>query len=235
MPQRNTPLSLEEIENIRLLSSEKLSITDIAKTLKLGIVTVIKYFRLLNVPLPGHALRGPEKINDKQWRCKGCSQIRSIDDFLWEDSIKKEIKQSKCKFCIYAKTNIRLGNLESFLKLKTSSLKYWANKFKLPFNLSWIYLGELLEQQNQKCFYTDVNLVWGRGLSQTDARHRATVDKIIPENGYTVGNIVWCSRRANFIKSDLTLNEMELWMPNWFNRLQEFQKECKNDNITKPT
>jgi hypothetical protein len=49
-----------------------------------------------------------------------------------------------------------------------------------------------------------------------------SVDKIIPENGYTIGNIVLCQKRINTMKGDATLSEMELWMPEWWKRIQNY-------------
>lgn len=225
MKGRNTGLSNEEIEKIRYLGeSGKISITNIAKSVGLSKTTVKKYLRSLCIPFPGHGLRGPEHVDEKHWRCKNCNEIRDVDDFLWLDVIKKDQRQTHCKHCVYAQTDKRLGKIESFLKNKVSSLRFTANKDGIPFNLSWPYLSKLLTQQNQRCFYTDVELVWGRGSGQTDSRFRATVDKIEPKVGYVIGNVVWCSRRSNIIKSDMTLDEMQEWMPDWWQRLQNFMK-----------
>ena len=35
------------------------------------------------------------------------------------------------------------------------------------------------------------------------------VDRIVPELGYVEGNVVWLSHRANRIKDDATLEELE--------------------------
>ena len=41
-----------------------------------------------------------------------------------------------------------------------------------------------------------------------------TIDKLIPSLGYTKGNVWVISRRANMIKSDATLEELELLVGN---------------------
>lgn len=228
MKGRNKKLSTIELDTIRELGENgNISVREIAKIVGIGTTSVKKYLHSMDISLPGHILRGPEIIDSEYWRCKNCNEVRDVDDFLWIDSVKKNHRQTHCKHCMYDQTNKRLNGLESFLKLKVSSLKCTANKNHLLFDLSWIYLSTLLEQQKRKCFYTDVDLVWGRGHKQTDSRFRATVDKIEPSKGYVIGNVVWCSRRANIIKSDLTLDEMKLWMPGWWDRIRVFKETSK--------
>jgi hypothetical protein len=45
------------------------------------------------------------------------------------------------------------------------------------------------------------------GKAQSDSS--PTLDKIDNAKGYTKGNIIWVSSRANRIKSDATLDELE--------------------------
>lgn len=40
--------------------------------------------------------------------------------------------------------------------------------------------------------------------------NRATVDRLIPSLGYVKGNVAWMSSRANRIKTDATLQELQL-------------------------
>lgn len=51
----------------------------------------------------------------------------------------------------------------------------------------------------------------GEGEAKFDS---PTIDKLIPSLGYTKGNVWVISRRANMIKSDATLEELELLVGN---------------------
>ena len=51
----------------------------------------------------------------------------------------------------------------------------------------------------------------GEGEAKFDS---PTIDKLIPSLGYTKGNVWIVSRRANMIKSDATLEELELLVNN---------------------
>jgi hypothetical protein len=46
-----------------------------------------------------------------------------------------------------------------------------------------------------------------------------TVDKVIPERGYTKRNIVLCTKKFNTVKNDLSLEEIKTHMPFWYNKL----------------
>ena len=76
-------------------------------------------------------------------------------------------------------------------------------------------------KQHGLCFYTDIKLKMGIGKNGKE-KDAFSIDKIIPEKGYTVGNIVLCTRRTNTVKSDLTLEEIKLWMPEWYMRLAKY-------------
>jgi len=39
------------------------------------------------------------------------------------------------------------------------------------------------------------------------------------------GNVVLCVARVNTIKSDVSLNEMKLWMPGWYERIVDMWRE----------
>ena len=79
------------------------------------------------------------------------------------------------------------------------------------------FLVELFTKQEGKCFYTDAEMVCvaGKGKSML----AVSVDQIVPDKGYTEGNVVLCTLRANMVKQDLTLDELKAWLPGWHQRL----------------
>jgi len=48
------------------------------------------------------------------------------------------------------------------------------------------------------------------------------VDKVIPENDYIKGNVVFCINKINIAKSDFTLKEIKEYMPTWYEKIQNY-------------
>lgn len=114
-------------------------------------------------------------------------------------------------------------NLYRRINRRRAQIKNEAKKSGTPFDLTTEILVELFQKQDGRCFYTDLKM--SIALGEGNTRYQLSLDRIIPERGYTSGNVVWCTRKANTIKSDMTLDEMKEWMPSWYDRIQKFQKE----------
>jgi len=84
------------------------------------------------------------------------------------------------------------------------------------------YVESLWHRQKGLCFYTDVPLVVQSGRGS--CRESLSFDKIVPQFGYVSGNVVLCTRKANAVKQDLTLDEMRLWLPDWYSRVVVFKE-----------
>jgi hypothetical protein len=57
-------------------------------------------------------------------------------------------------------------------------------------------------------------------LSQKDNLYAPQLDRVDPKGGYVEGNVVWLSRRANNIKGNATVEELEAvvkWMKEKYN------------------
>lgn len=77
-----------------------------------------------------------------------------------------------------------------------------ATKFSLPFSIV-----EADVQVPEFCPILNVKLVINKGTNGPDS---PTLDRIIPELGYTPENIQVISHRANQIKNDASIEELEL-------------------------
>lgn len=55
-------------------------------------------------------------------------------------------------------------------------------------------------------------------------KNSLSIDKIIPEKGYVLGNIIFLSNKINTCKNDLSLEEIKQWMPSWYERINKFIK-----------
>jgi CRISPR/Cas system Type II protein with McrA/HNH and RuvC-like nuclease domain len=79
------------------------------------------------------------------------------------------------------------------------------------------YLQALYDEQNGRCFYTDkeFEITVGEGWNP----RALSVDRVDPDRGYVVGNLVLCARRVNSIKQDMTIEELQEWVPSWYARI----------------
>jgi hypothetical protein len=115
--------------------------------------------------------------------------------------------------------NVLASSVEAWFKYRYSSFKTTARKSGITFTITREELCGMFEEQKGLCFYTDVPMRTDTGLGWNP--NALSLDKVVPEKGYIPGNVVLCTRRANTVKSDLTLEEMKLWMPPWYKRLEE--------------
>jgi len=87
-----------------------------------------------------------------------------------------------------------------------TSIKNWsAGSRNIPFDISIEYLWELFLFQNRKCAYTGSPLKFGK--SRNDADKTASLDRIDSSKGYIKGNVVWCHKRVNVLKMNLSLSD----------------------------
>ena len=87
----------------------------------------------------------------------------------------------------------------------------------MQYDLPVGFLYDRWTQRGGKCFYTDIEMTM-TGRAPTTI----SVDKVLPEDGYTIGNTVLCANRINSMKQDATLAEMREWMPMWAARAEAF-------------
>ena len=88
-------------------------------------------------------------------------------------------------------------------KFKCNSKKQDCLKREITFNLTPEYLESIWVG---KCPILGVTMDI---LSHKDERYAPQIDRINPEMGYVEGNVVWLSRRANNIKGNASLYELE--------------------------
>lgn len=82
-------------------------------------------------------------------------------------------------------------------------LKLRAKQNNIPFDITEEYLVSIW---TGKCAIFNTELCTPYSTKHQDP-NKATVDRIIPDLGYTQGNIQWVSNKANIIKSFGTVDE----------------------------
>jgi hypothetical protein len=96
----------------------------------------------------------------------------------------------------------RQGSKDSFILEMLRAARYRAKKKNLPFDLSYDVLTI-----PERCPILNIPLFRGTSLSKDNS---PSIDRIIPELGYINSNVRIISYRANRIKNDATLAELEL-------------------------
>lgn len=141
-------------------------------------------------------------------RCSKCKVNKKNSDFA-KRSLSKDSLSSYCKACKIAHNKEYRSTKEGYLYHTLNNAKSRANRKKVPFNLDAEYLQSIA---TDKCPVFNVELLYSssfNGQGRPD-KHAAALDRVIPELGYTKGNVVFISNWANTIKSNATERELYL-------------------------
>ena len=84
--------------------------------------------------------------------------------------------------------------LRRHFKRSLKRAKYRSKKKGMDFNLSFSDLRNLYFLQKARCFYT------GQQFDFKDKLKRLSLDRVDSDEGYIVGNVVWCLLEINYIK-----------------------------------
>ena len=131
----------------------------------------------------------------------------SCGNTLWVKTtyLKRRLPKS-CKNCRSERRNGAFRTLpteEAFWRNKLTDIKRRSRKNGIPFDITTKYVRELWAQQDGKCALSGWDL-------STDDPYNLTLDKIIPKNGYCIGNVWWTHRKVNMVKQDLLLDDLVL-------------------------
>lgn len=161
-----------------------------------------------------------ELVGDDKAKCKKCGDITDINNFQWSKNGKsKSYRFAYCNKCRHERINAQLSsNIGSYLAIIYGKVLK-RSKGKTNIISKNDFIAQYHAQQG-KCFYTDEEMICVRGNGFN--RNGLSADKIIPSKGYVLGNVVFCTRKINVCKNDLTLEEIQKWMPDWYNRIQTF-------------
>jgi hypothetical protein len=150
--------------------------------------------------------KGGEKL------CSVCGKVLPLIEF--------GKKSSKCKSCYNAwysndrknnpqryedmkKRYIAKNEVFSYMVSRISDFRSRARELNVPFGLTSKYLEELWNEQSGRCYYdgTPLKIYQHLGRPTNDS---ASLDRLIPSEGYVQGNVVWCSYWVNTAKGELT-------------------------------
>jgi hypothetical protein len=157
--------------------------------------------------------------------CTKCGENKSLDEF-YTNKTNPDGRRSKCKQCHNKERSIHRRSKKEREKKRSEKLK--AKRQWRKDNLDWElwYKAKQRSEKNNLPFdieRSDIQIpdkcpVLGIDLFITPQHvgdHSPTVDRIVPSKGYIKGNIAIMSAKANRIKSDGTIEDIEklyLWL-----------------------
>lgn len=139
----------------------------------------------------------------EQKKCTKCEQYFDLSNFYYEASqsrFRSECKNCKNKLNIYYQKN-KQGTLNSWLTSTLKDSKYRAKKKGLEHNLTreWI-----LANLPKVCPILGIELCFTGYKYNTPS-----LDRVNNSKGYTPDNVRIISNRANTLKSNATVEELE--------------------------
>lgn len=157
-------------------------------------------------------------ISQTEIQCSQCGAIKTKPHFLHNG--RSHHIYSFCNECFQKRRKGWVnGDVERYIAYRLIKCRNEATKKKnCVFTVTKEEITSMYHRQNGCCFYTDVEMLTVR---KTDiAPNRLSLDKIIPAFGYISGNVVLCTTRANTVKNNLTIREIQEWLPGWYERIR---------------
>jgi len=209
-------LTDEQVQQIVEFHTEGLNNSQIAQNVGVEKTTIGNYLKKLN--LTRNYTKSLTWVNSKA-KCHNCNLEKSEKDFYYTKATPTSVGyfSTRCRTCTQIQRDININNSPlKFFKIKIKRLKQRTNiDIKLTED-------DLLKQyiiQKGLCFYTSSELVWGTGLGINE--NTLSIDQVIPGRGYVKGNFVLCTGISNRCKNDADLDFMRLWMPLWYEKIQQ--------------
>jgi len=130
-------------------------------------------------------------------------------------TIYSTIKKLKLQMLISRKrdeTKLFLNKFKNHIAAISINKRFYAvmsraKRKNIAFNLDREYLLSLYDQQKGLCYYSGLRMEINGKKSGYHSKFVISVDRIVPELGYTKGNIVLCCNCINTMRGMSTINE----------------------------
>lgn len=136
-------------------------------------------------------------------KCGRCTKFLSLDNFGLS-SRSWDMLYNYCKNC---RTNYSGLNKTNTLEKIYKNTKKNAGYRNIIFDLSIDDINELQRIQNNKCFYSGVEM-----STEVNLLNKITIDRVNSKIGYIKSNIVLCSYIVNMMKNKLSIDEFIKWI-----------------------
>lgn len=146
-------------------------------------------------------------------KCQGCLEDKTLENF----PVRLDRSGKHRPYCRECVRNIQRSRHDNHrrtkpFKLRCSRAKSRAQYLKVPFDLTPDYLEKLW---TGICPALGIPIKWETDRSDDTA---AELDRFNPLLGYVKGNVTFLSRKANRLKNNASLEELEnlvKWMQAW--------------------
>lgn len=148
--------------------------------------------------------------------CNLCGEIKNYKLFRhnkssglgWMD-VENKARNSICKIC--ESNRFKKAYAKDSIPQILSNAKIRAKENNVPFNLTTKYLREILPK-DMICPIFKVKMTKFQNNKGEAKRHKhsPSIDRIIGDKGYVEGNVIIVSDIANRIKTDSTMEELEM-------------------------
>lgn len=214
----------EDVTKEKILNLHSLGFSNrkIGKELNIHWSSIGYFLKKKGIISNGRKMEPIDRIGDNDAKCSKCGVIKHITDFQKGRKDKQyEYHFSFCNECrkkqAYANLN---STIEKFLSNSFNRLKKRAEKENVVCSISKNRFLEVYYTQKGRCFYTNEIMEWGVGKGHS--RLALSVDKVIPEKGYTDGNVVFCTVRANTMKNDLSIKDIKKYLPLFYKKILKY-------------
>jgi hypothetical protein len=218
----------DKLTAIKILHNVGYSNREISRGLDLHHKTVAELLKSEGLDLHYNSSIPIKIVSKTTAQCSRCDDIRPLKEFQkGRKGTNDEYRISYCNACRRAQINKNVNSLvdiRMFLYDRHNRLKRRCKENNITCTITRGELVGIYQKQKGLCFYTDALLICEAGAKLH--RDSMSIDKIIPEKGYTADNTVLTTHRINTCKNDLSIDEIKKWMPEWYNRIAEFLMEA---------
>lgn len=141
-------------------------------------------------------------------KCRKCLQIRETEAFEFRSD--RQSYRSICNVC-------RAEGQRKRYDLHRKNAWFLHKATRARTRAKWLGVPFSLDAEHLESIWTVVCPISGVALDKDAPKQSPNypeLDRLIPERGYTTGNVTFLGSRMNKLKSDATLEEMEM-IYNW--------------------
>ena len=131
---------------------------------------------------------------------------------------KNRIYEKNNRQKIHDKKQSKLKNQDGYIKYLIHQLRSVDKKNDRDFDIDYEYITELIKKQNNKCIYSNAELVW----QNKSGIYQGSIDRIESNKGHIKGNCQLVTTALNRFKNDLSHDK--------FMELINLIKNSKNNN-----
>lgn len=157
--------------------------------------------------------RGILLVEDGKGKCTKCDTWKELKHFKINRAGKEySYRLTSCNNCTWKQRNKYLNTNESaYIRDRFNTLKQHAKRRGREFSLTLEDVELMLQAQKGRCAYTDAPMKMAKGAGLLD--DTMSFDRWDSSLGYTVGNVLLCTKKINVVKSNLTTEEFKKYMP----------------------